>query len=51
MSWVVFLAIGGAAYWYYMHQGNTADTRGRSTTGKSTTSSLKEAVSWDTPEK
>ncbi|KAI4708234.1 hypothetical protein J4E89_006856 [Alternaria sp. Ai002NY15] len=51
MSWVVFLAIGGAAYWYYMHQGNAADTRGRSTTGKSTTSSLKEAVSWDTPEK
>jgi hypothetical protein len=51
MSWVVFLVIGGAAYWYYMHQGNTVDTRGRSTTGKSTTSSLKDAVGWDTPEK
>ena len=51
MSWAVFLAIGGAVYWYYMHQGNTADVRGRSTTGKSTTSSLKEAVNWDSSEK
>ncbi|KAL1792235.1 hypothetical protein ACET3X_009986 [Alternaria dauci] len=51
MSWAVFLAIGGAVYWYYMHQGTTADVRGRSTTGKSTTSSLKEAVNWDSSEK
>ncbi|KAG9186781.1 hypothetical protein G6011_09889 [Alternaria panax] len=51
MSWAVFLAIGGAVYWYYLHQGNTADVRGRSTTGKSTTNSLKEAVDWDSSEK
>jgi len=51
MSWAVFLAIGGAVYWYYMHQGNTAVARGRSTTGKPTTNSLKEAVNWDSSEK
>ncbi|KNG51249.1 hypothetical protein DDE82_007445 [Stemphylium lycopersici] len=51
MSWAMFLAIGAAAYWYYAHQNNNADTRGRSTTGKSTTSSLKEAVNWDSETK
>jgi hypothetical protein len=51
MSWVVFLAIGGAVYWYYMHQGNTAVARGRSTTGKPTTNSLKDAINWDSSEK
>lgn len=51
MSWTMFLAIGAAAYWYYVHQNNNADTRGRSTTGKSTTSSLKEAVNWDSESK
>jgi hypothetical protein len=51
MSWAVFLAIGGAVYWYYMHQGNTAIARGRSTTGKPTTNSVKEALDWDSSEK
>lgn len=51
MSWAVFLAIGAAAYWYYVHQNNNAIARGRSTTGKSTTSSLKDAVNWDNDSK
>jgi hypothetical protein len=51
MSWVMFLAIGAAAYWYYVHQNNNAIARGRSTTGKSTTSSLKDAINWDTESK
>lgn len=51
MSWAMFLAIGAAAYWYYVHQNNDAVARGRSTAGKSTTSSLKEAVNWDAESK
>ncbi|CAA9958275.1 hypothetical protein PTMSG1_01838 [Pyrenophora teres f. maculata] len=51
MSWAMFLAIGAAAYWYYVHQNNNAVARGRSTTGKSTTNSLKDAVNWDTESK
>lgn len=45
MSWVVFLAIAGAAYWYY-NQNNQPITRGRSTTRTS-----QDAVQWDEPEK
>jgi len=51
MSWAMFLAIGAAAYWYYVHQSNNAVARGRSTTGKSTTNSLKDAVNWDSESK
>ncbi|EUC44586.1 hypothetical protein COCMIDRAFT_97851 [Bipolaris oryzae ATCC 44560] len=51
MSWAMFLAIGAAAYWYYAHQNNDGVARGRSTTGKSTTNSLKEAVNWDSETK
>jgi len=51
MSWAMFLAIGAAAYWYYVHQNNNAVARGRSTTGKSTTNSLKDAVNWDSESK
>jgi hypothetical protein len=50
MSWAVFLAIAGAAYWYYNHK-NQAVTRGRSATRTSTASSLKDAVQWDESEK
>lgn len=45
MSWAVFLAIAGAAYWYY-NQNNHPTTRGRSTTRTSATNSLKDAVPW-----
>lgn len=45
MSWAVFLAIAGAAYWYY-NQKNHAVARGRSTTRAPVTSSLKDAVNW-----
>ncbi|KAH7385748.1 hypothetical protein BKA66DRAFT_416088 [Pyrenochaeta sp. MPI-SDFR-AT-0127] len=45
MSWAVFLAIAGAAYWYYNQKNNTV-ARGRSTTRAPTTSSLKDAVNW-----
>lgn len=51
MSWALFLAIGAAAYWYYAQQNSDAVARGRSTTGKSTTNSLKEAVNWDSESK
>jgi hypothetical protein len=51
MSWAIVLAVGAAAYWYYVHQNNEAIARGRSTTGKSTTSSLKDAINWDTESK
>jgi hypothetical protein len=47
MSWALTLAIAGAAYFYYFHMNNdNAAARGRSTTGKSATSSLKDAVDW-----
>ncbi|KAF1944560.1 hypothetical protein EJ02DRAFT_452417 [Clathrospora elynae] len=46
MSWAMCLVIGGAAYWYYTNQNNGAIARGRSTTGKPTTNSLKDALSW-----
>lgn len=45
MSWIVFLAIAGAAYWYY-NQNNQPITRGRSTTRTS-----QDDVQWDEPEK
>jgi hypothetical protein len=51
MSWAVVLAIGAAAYWYYVHQNNEAIARGRSTIGKSTTNSLKDAINWDNESK
>jgi hypothetical protein len=51
MNWAMFLAIGAAAYWYYVHQNNNALARGRSTTGKSTTNSLKDAINWDNESK
>ena len=49
MSWAVFLAIAGAAYFYY-NQNSRAIARGRSSTRAPTTSSLKDAVQWSDSE-
>ncbi|KAL6703258.1 hypothetical protein ACN47E_010046 [Coniothyrium glycines] len=46
MSWVVFLAIAGAVYWYYQ-QNSQPITRGRS----ATRSGSQSAPVWDEPEK
>lgn len=45
MSWCAFLAIAGAAYWYYT-QNNRTTPRGRSTTRASFSNPSKEQVQW-----
>lgn len=49
-SWAVFLAIAGAAYWYY-NQSSNASERGRSTTRIPTTGELKDSAQWSDADK
>lgn len=49
-SWAAFLAIVGAAYWYYS-QNDRNKARGRSTQRTTTTSSAKQPVQWSDEEK
>lgn len=46
VSWAVFLAIAGAAYWYYNQNKPGAAARGRSTTRAPITSSAKNVPQW-----
>ncbi|KAI8936219.1 hypothetical protein NX059_006644 [Plenodomus lindquistii] len=49
-SWAIFLAIAGAAYFYYNQSSNAAE-RGRSATRTPLTGSLKDSVQWSDSEK
>ncbi|KAJ4367549.1 hypothetical protein N0V83_007133 [Neocucurbitaria cava] len=49
MSWAVFLAIAGAAYWYY-NRNSRPISRGRSSTRTSASNPLKDAVQWSDSE-
>ncbi|KAF2856403.1 hypothetical protein T440DRAFT_107779 [Plenodomus tracheiphilus IPT5] len=49
-SWAIFLAIAGAAYWYY-NQNSNASERGRSTTRTPITGALKDSVQWSDSDK
>ncbi|KAH9865847.1 hypothetical protein J1614_009434 [Plenodomus biglobosus] len=49
-SWAIFLAIAGAAYWYY-NQNSNAGERGRSTTRTPITGALKDSTQWSDSDK